>query len=263
MSEFLHHEVSIRRILEIYRGHSHPGEYFCSSRISDCFVYILSGEATYYFPEKTAPARPGDILFLAYRSQYHHTVTTEDYRFLVINFFFDRDGAPHMPNDVLSGEALRATETYFWRALQSWTRGGFPQRIECLALLYQIYAKIVANETLGYLPKEKFDRLRIAVHKMEEEFGNTDLSVPDLAKAAGMSEVHFRRQFHQIYRTSPQKYLQDLRIRQAKLLLAGEELSIAEISDRCGFSSAYYFARVFRTATGMPPREYRQFLRSS
>lgn len=44
----------------------------------------------------------------------------------------------------------------------------------------------------------------------------------------------------------------------ALLLLDGDRKSIEEISSECGFHSAEYFRRVFRTHTGKSPKEYRK-----
>ena len=55
---------------------------------------------------------------------------------------------------------------------------------------------------------------------------------------------------------TPGKYLTQVRIENAKLLLRQGQHSIQFISDACGFANANYFARVFRTSVGMNPRDY-------
>ena len=46
----------------------------------------------------------------------------------------------------------------------------------------------------------------------------------------------------------------------AKLLLTSPEISIGEIADLCGYSSANYFIRVFRSNTLLTPMKYRERL---
>lgn len=79
------------------------------------------------------------------------------------------------------------------------------------------------------------------------------------------------RQFHYtptylskvIKETTGQKYtdiITDLKIAEAKKLLANSELSIAQIADGAGYHSADHFAHTFRLETGLSPREYRKSL---
>jgi AraC-like DNA-binding protein len=45
-------------------------------------------------------------------------------------------------------------------------------------------------------------------------------------------------------------------MQKAKELLKMPNISIREVSQRCGYSDANYFARLFRRLTGLTPREY-------
>jgi AraC-like DNA-binding protein len=55
-------------------------------------------------------------------------------------------------------------------------------------------------------------------------------------------------------------YILKTRIILAQDMLSKEKLSVAEISERCGFSSISYFCRVFKNETGKTPLEYRRHL---
>lgn len=54
------------------------------------------------------------------------------------------------------------------------------------------------------------------------------------------------------------EYITSLRMEHAKLLLTSPEISIGEIADLCGYSSANYFIRVFRSNTLLTPMKYRE-----
>lgn len=56
---------------------------------------------------------------------------------------------------------------------------------------------------------------------------------------------------------SIQKYYNAVRIERAKELLDYDELGIAEISDRLGYSTPAYLSTSFKKATGYTPSEYR------
>lgn len=54
-----------------------------------------------------------------------------------------------------------------------------------------------------------------------------------------------------------QDYIHDQKLKKAKELLAYTDLPVAEISDRLGFSSAYYFSQFFKRIARISPSQYR------
>jgi AraC family transcriptional regulator len=83
-------------------------------------------------------------------------------------------------------------------------------------------------------------------------------NLADLADVAGMSQFHFSRMFKQSMGISPHQYLLQQRVEQAKQLLKGKKLAIAEIALQCGFNSQSHLSKHFREATGMTPSDYRK-----
>jgi AraC family transcriptional regulator len=103
-------------------------------------------------------------------------------------------------------------------------------------------------------------RLR-RVRDLVEERLEDDLSLDDLAAAAGLSRAHFARAFRQTTGQTPYGYLRERRVARARALLAGTARGIAEIAGLCGFRSQSHLGRVFRNATGLTPAEYRRRVR--
>lgn len=87
-----------------------------------------------------------------------------------------------------------------------------------------------------------------------------ELTVDELATVAGYSRYHFIRQFHKYYGMSPMEFVADLKMRLAVRLLQTEKLTVKEVADRCGFSSASYFCKVFLKHHGKTPAQFRDFL---
>jgi AraC family transcriptional regulator len=100
-------------------------------------------------------------------------------------------------------------------------------------------------------------RLR-RVRDLVEERLDTDLSLDDLAAAAGLSRAHFARAFRLTTGQTPYGYLRERRVVRARALLAGSSRGIAEIAQLCGFRSQSHLGRVFRNATGLTPADYRR-----
>ena len=88
------------------------------------------------------------------------------------------------------------------------------------------------------------------------------LTLEDIAASADIGRSEAARCFNKYMDASPVEYLISHRIREAQEYLRRTVLTIEEISEKCGFSSAGYFTRVFKNATAQTPSEYRQRQRS-
>ena len=80
--------------------------------------------------------------------------------------------------------------------------------------------------------------------------------IGELAERLEVSQEYLTRSFCRFIGMTPGKYLNRVRIENARLLLRQGGHSIQFVSEACGFTNANYFARVFRTAVGMNPAEY-------
>jgi AraC family transcriptional regulator len=87
-----------------------------------------------------------------------------------------------------------------------------------------------------------------------------DLSIADLAEAAGMSLYYFIRLFKKSMHITPRQYIIQQRVERAKMLLRSRELSISEISGQCGFTNQSHLTNVFHQLTKTTPKAYRQSL---
>lgn len=81
----------------------------------------------------------------------------------------------------------------------------------------------------------------------------------DIAKQLNISYSGFRRAFKELTGTSPSKYMLELKINEAKLLLSTTNQTIKEISYNLNFENPEYFPVFFKKRTGQTPGEYRNF----
>ncbi|PTX93678.1 hypothetical protein DB345_18970 [Spartobacteria bacterium LR76] len=83
------------------------------------------------------------------------------------------------------------------------------------------------------------------------------ISVPQVARAAGVSCSHLHALFREYFNASPHEMVVKYRLRSAREQLAGTDRSIKEIALGCGFTSAAAFCHTFRTQSGETPLAYR------
>jgi AraC-like DNA-binding protein len=84
-----------------------------------------------------------------------------------------------------------------------------------------------------------------------------DLSVADLARAAGLSPAHFSREFRRTFGESPHQYLLTRRLERAAALLRNTDRSVTDICFAVGLSSLGSFTTTFGRVYAMSPAAYR------
>ncbi len=92
---------------------------------------------------------------------------------------------------------------------------------------------------------------------IRENFADPELSLQSVATHMGWSYSYTSRFFKQVNGGSFTAYVTNLRIEEAKHLLAQPELPVSEILPMVGFSVFSSFSRSFKKATGFSPSEYR------
>lgn len=84
-----------------------------------------------------------------------------------------------------------------------------------------------------------------------------EITLENTAEFFHLNKIYFCTKFKEEVGINFILYVQKIRIEKAKLLLSQNFLTIEEISQECGFSSAGYFSRVFKKIEGIPPKQYR------
>ena len=84
-----------------------------------------------------------------------------------------------------------------------------------------------------------------------------ELSVDDLAAAAGLSRAYFSREFRSTFGESPHSYLLTRRLERAAALLRTTDRSVADICFSVGLSSVGSFTTSFTRNFGRSPTAYR------
>ncbi|MBQ8351819.1 MAG: helix-turn-helix domain-containing protein [Clostridia bacterium] len=93
---------------------------------------------------------------------------------------------------------------------------------------------------------------------LSRSFSDAETDVTALLRQSGYAEDYIRARFREITGLTPVSFLTRLRLDHARALLDiyGKELSVAEVSERCGFEDAAYFSRRFKRAFGFSPMQY-------
>ncbi len=127
-----------------------------------------------------------------------------------------------------------------------------------LELIYYIKTDAKRNKNVRQRSSKKENHfIQKAISYMKQNFPQ-QITLKTLGDLTGYSPNHFQRIFTQAIGASPQKYLETVRIEQAKYLLAQNEKTITETAYLCGFSSQAYFIQVFKRHTLLTPSEFQK-----
>lgn len=85
-----------------------------------------------------------------------------------------------------------------------------------------------------------------------------DLSLPRLARRAGMPERSFTRAFRREIGQPPAAYVEALRVEQARQLLEAGDRSLEHVARAVGLGSAEVLRRLFHRRLGVAPAAYRE-----
>ncbi len=87
---------------------------------------------------------------------------------------------------------------------------------------------------------------------------SSEITLDNLSKQFSTSKSHLSRQFKSTTGLGINEYITIVRIRNAERLLLTTNLSVTEISTRCGFNDSNYFSSVFKKLKGIPPLKFRK-----
>jgi AraC-like DNA-binding protein len=89
------------------------------------------------------------------------------------------------------------------------------------------------------------------------------LTVEQVASHVGMSVSHFAHRFSAVARTSPMRFLKQLRLDAARELMLGQSVRAGDAALQVGYESTSHFTRDFKQAFGAAPGEYVRRLRGA
>ena len=249
-------ELIINKIYAVFEGGFKEGFLARKNigRHSDCFVYFVCGEAEYTFDDYSFIANPNNFFFLAKDSIYSIKVF-EKVKFICVDFDFITADSPLLSSSF--NNVSPSIKSDFTKLFYVWNKGSLWHNPQALGILYNIYSQGIKSQNKEYAKQNAI--FSKATSFIFEHYTESTLSIQEIAKHLDISEVHLRRIFKISANISPAKYINFLRLEKAKNMLHSSNFTIAEIAESVGFDDQFYFSRLFKKETGLPPVSYRKF----
>lgn len=225
---------------------------YVKSRNFHSLSYRLSGKVSFVAGDKELVSEAESITFMPQGVDYS-TEILEETSAIAIHFSFDNDINFRNPY-ILTPPSKKERELF--KALYKKFKYDDPFDVHFMAALYELFADLddmQSKDKQAHIPA----KIKAAREYISKEFYDPLFSVSALAERLGISASYLRREFSKFYGESPISYIKAMRLYNAKNLLDSEYLSIEEISEQCGFTSASYFIQFFGKAVGISPNKYR------
>jgi len=95
------------------------------------------------------------------------------------------------------------------------------------------------------------------IKKYMDDHYSQQFTLSELAQEFHMHPVYMHRKFKKDIGITPLQYLKQIRLSKAKAYLLTSDLSIDDISERCGFCNCSYFIKVFKDQMACTPYQFR------
>jgi transcriptional regulator GlxA family with amidase domain len=130
----------------------------------------------------------------------------------------------------------------------------------------------VARELVVYLKRSggqlQYSQPLLLQTRAKQRFGDIaawirghldeELTVEALAERAHLSPRHFNRKFKDVFGLTPGDFVEEIRLDEARWLLANGGDAVERVATDVGYSSGDTFRRAFERRFGVGPLEYRR-----
>ncbi len=229
------------------------------------FQYTIDGEGELIYGDRTYRLKTGDAMLLSIPEDHRYYLPSDskNWKHVYINFngseavriwqeLREKFGSVvHLPID--RSKALDSAFSIVSAAKNKRIRSA----LHASSLAYSFIMTLFEELTVLDITASEAGFLLDAVKFCMEHYAE-DITVADIADAAGYSRCHFSRMFTRFHGTSPGEFLRELRLGHAARILQMENSNVKEVAMRCGFSDESYFCRAFRKRYGVTPDLYRK-----
>lgn len=236
------------------------------------FFYFKSGKGFFECNGDTVPIRAHDIVVVNAEHEHCQYSNDPDEALVYYNFRVDRlnfEGAA--PNGIsekafehhsfgTEENGIFSTIRQILFELQN-EQCDYYTKVQALltVLLIDLIRLFQTPRTVGEEdPKIDTKKLLLQTKLYIDEHYAENLSLEQLTRISLMQKSHFMHQFKRYFGTSPIKYLNGVRMENAKLLLTNTDRSITEIAADVGFNTPAYFSEMFLRSVGATPSAFRR-----
>lgn len=214
-----------------------------------CCVSTLDG-VDYLFEQ-------GSILYMPAHSYEEYKVLTQK-NGECIDIFFETDTPLAEQPVLLAPPHRQRIADLFTKSDERWMSSDGVRQLAVKAVLYEILELLRQEADDRQITSTARHALDVGLQYLTRHCLDPKVDYHAAAKQAGVSYSYLKRLFVERLGMPPVRFVISRRMDCAKDYLTATTSSISEIAEALGYSSVYYFSRVFQAENGISPSQYRE-----
>ncbi|MDB2042426.1 AraC family transcriptional regulator [Clostridium perfringens] len=228
--------------------------------------YVTKGYGTFKFNGKVFNLKQGDIFILLKGMQVEYVASIDDpWEYYWIGFsgsnaneYLNRTS---ITNSCVANCEENSKIPQIILNMCEISKTYNPSRSDDILLLKELYSLLYAlieefPKPFEYKDKELHTYIQDALNFINSNYMHS-ITVQEIADYVNLSRSYLYKMFIKNLGISPQRYLINLRMYKATLLLKGTKLPIGEVASNVGYSDSLLFSKTFSKHFSMSPLNYR------
>lgn len=228
--------------------------------------YVTKGYGTFKFNGKVFNLKQGDIFILLKGMQVEYVASIDDpWEYYWIGFsgsnaneYLNRTS---ITNSCVANCEENSKIPQIILNMCEISKTYNPSRSDDILLLKELYSLLYAlieefPKPFEYKDKELHTYIQDALNFINSNYMHS-ITVQEIADYVNLSRSYLYKMFIKNLGISPQRYLINLRMYKATLLLKGTKLPIGEVANSVGYSDSLLFSKTFSKHFSMSPLNYR------
>lgn len=218
--------------------------------------YVCSGQGYIHTPGKITPLMQGDIFF-TFPAASFAIESKEDFTYMYISFVGLRG------NMIMESLNINSNNFLFHQAdevQEFWEKG-----ISGSAVVMELISESVLLYTFSFLgnrllpetntPKQ-CNSVDLIKKYLDDHFTDHNFSLENMSKELSYNKKYISYIFKKHFGIGIVEHLNTVRVQNACTMIEQGFTSVTDIADRCGYSDAQYFSKIFKTKMGIAPSRY-------
>ncbi len=247
-------------------------------------VLIISGSCEYFISDRKYDVKAGDLLFIPTDKYYrlttsdhceycfacfYHTICEADESDMKsctqkINYNAQKFYLPGIDSDMICVKEHTHTNTFmysnllalFTRCQSLYSTGNYLDRLMIDIYFMEMLIFASKNTCFGKEQSEKYSlSLERMLRYIDQNF--TERITPEiLSRQFELSKEHICSLFKTKFDMTVSEYVNTVKLNHAVELLSNSSMNVSQIAEYLGYSSEYYFSRLFKRRYGVSPTGY-------
>ncbi|WP_283691660.1 AraC family transcriptional regulator [Clostridium perfringens] len=228
--------------------------------------YVTKGYGTFKFNGKVYNLKQGDIFILLKGMQVEYVASIDDpWEYYWIGFSGSNANEYLSRTSITNSCVANCEENskipQIILNMCEISKTYNPSRSDDILLLKELYSLLYAlieefPKPFEYKDKELHTYIQDALNFINSNYMHS-ITVQEIADYVNLSRSYLYKMFIKNLGISPQRYLINLRMYKATLLLKGTKFPIGEVANSVGYSDSLLFSKTFSKHFSMSPLNYR------